>query len=732
MVRPVTSLFRRAAKPGLSLAMLGAAAPAMLLAAPPARASCEDILPVSKIGGQQLREPRETQPSRLVRADDILRLRDIGLSDTSLFSQDSPLAISPDGRRLAFVLNRGDPDSNSYCRALVVIRLDGPSDRPPDSQALDRGGDLITITASQRGALWHSGFPALVTPAWSPDGRWIAFLRRDHGVTQLWRVRGDAGPGEAPPAQAVTQLPVDVERFVWSRDGRRLIYVATPSLIAAEQAIDREGRQGWLNDALMVTNFTARPLPPGSLPREAFAIDPESRIIRAATGAEQELLDAGRDSLPSTRSSDGRHAWTRHGSDNPASPLRLMVEDGEGRAIPCNAQDCTGFIYKLWWDQDGRSLILLRREGWDKGQMGLLRWRPGDRAFHRILLTNDVLQGCLPHGAELICTAENAVTPRHLVAVDLRNGRQTMLYDPNPDFAHLRLGTVTRLTWTNDIGLPSWGDLVLPPDYRPGTKLPMIITQYHSDGFLRGATGDEYPIHAFAARGFAVLSLERPPFFGSDHAGIHTTRELAIAGIRDWNERRSLLSSLVTGVRAALARGDIDPARIGITGLSDGASTTRFALVNTRLFAAAAISTCCTDTNAMMNAGGIAFADAQRAMGYPASIDHDDAFWAPYSMTLSAKRMDRPMLMQLADREMNLGLETFMALREAGQPVEMYVYPDEYHNKWQPAHRQAIYERNLDWFDFWLRDKVDPDPAKAAQYARWNAMKAKRKAASAG
>jgi dipeptidyl aminopeptidase/acylaminoacyl peptidase len=228
------------------------------------------------------------------------------------------------------------------------------------------------------------------------------------------------------------------------------------------------------------------------------------------------------------------------------------------------------------------------------------------------------------------------------------------------------------------------------------------------------------------------LSLERPPFYGIDHPEMQSDLELDRAQITNWNERRSLLSSLVTGVRMLLARGIIDPARIGLTGLSDGASATRFALVNTRIFAAAAISSCCTDTNAMMNAGGIGFADAERNVGYPPTIDHDEAFWAPYSMSLSAKRMDRPLLMQLADSEMNLSLETFMALREAGQPVEMYVFPDERHVKWQPAHRRAIYERNLDWFDFWLRGRKDPDPAKAEQYRRWDAMRLARKGGSSG
>lgn len=115
-----------------------------------------------------------------------------------------------------------------------------------------------------------------------------------------------------------------------------------------------------------------------------------------------------------------------------------------------------------------------------------------------------------------------------------------------------------------------------------------------------------------------------------------------------------------------VARGVADPARIGITGLSDGASTARFALINTRLFAAASISTCCIEPISVMTYGGIAYADAMRAMGYPlASRDAPD-FWRPYAMALSARNMDRPLLMQLAVEEYLLGLDTFTALRESG------------------------------------------------------------------
>jgi len=63
------------------------------------------------------------------------------------------------------------------------------------------------------------------------------------------------------------------------------------------------------------------------------------------------------------------------------------------------------------------------------------------------------------------------------------------------------------------------------------------------------------------------------------------------------------------------------------------------------------------------------------------------------------------------------------SLREAGKPVELYIFPGEYHLKWQPAHRAAVYRRSLDWFDFWLRGHVDPSSDKSPQYKRWSAMR---------
>ena len=282
----------------------------------------------------------------------------------------------------------------------------------------------------------------------------------------------------------------------------------------------------------------------------------------------------------------------------------------------------------------------------------------------------------------------------------------------------------------NDRGLPAWGDLVVPPGYDGKARLPLIVVNYFSRGFLRGGVGDEYPIYLFAANGFAVLSFQRPPHVATAMSNIGTWDDVNAAGRAGWAERSSILSAILKAVDLAIARGVVDPTKVGITGLSDGATTVQYALLNSHRFAAAVTSTCCEEPTSIMAYGGPAWHDyVRRVHGYPPLIDDDRTFWKPLALGVSARELNVPLLMQLADREYLGALETFTALREAGKAVEMYVYPDEYHNKWQPAHRLTLYRRNVDWFDFWLKGHEDPDPAKRAQYVRWEILRDEMQAA---
>jgi hypothetical protein len=95
---------------------------------------------------------------------------------------------------------------------------------------------------------------------------------------------------------------------------------------------------------------------------------------------------------------------------------------------------------------------------------------------------------------------------------------------------------------------------------------------------------------------------------------------------------------------------------------------------------------------------------------------------AEMSPALNAYRASAPVLMEYRDRNV-VGLEFYAALRSQGKPVELVFYPHDGHVLQRPKARLASMVRNLDWFDFWLVNKEDPDPAKHEQYARWRELR---------
>jgi dipeptidyl aminopeptidase/acylaminoacyl peptidase len=159
---------------------------------------------------------------------------------------------------------------------------------------------------------------------------------------------------------------------------------------------------------------------------------------------------------------------------------------------------------------------------------------------------------------------------------------------------------------------------------------------------------------------------------------------------------------LETGIERAEAMGVIDPHRIGITGLSEGATTAVWALLHSSIFSAAALSTCCEDEGSFANVGPVWRAQ-MTAYGYPRPDADPSGFWKHYSLAANAARVRTPILMQLASSEFRAGLASYDALQRADAPADLLVFPDEYHVKWQPAHRLAIYERSVCWFEFWLQ-----------------------------
>lgn len=662
----------------------------------------------------------EARPERRsMTVENLVALADIGRSDPN--ETPSPFGLSSDMRRIAFVVRRGNAATNSYCQELLVMPLD--ASEPP--RAIDRGGDFLHDDFRLR--VFPSvlaGWVKINAPRWAPDGRAIAFLKSVGGSRQVWV----ADPTGAEAARQLTAAPDDVDAFAWLADGSGLVVTTRPGIRLAAEAIARQAERGFLYDESISAQFGARPIPMGEAPPQYATISLVTGMAKPSSAAEIALLaPAAPHALPEgargyIHAPDGQAAWLEPKfPDRFIGPSRLVRADASGARVSCASAACEGIV-RLWWSVPERALFAVQKTGWGQGSMAILHWDAAAPAPRRLMMSDDMLIGCAMAAREIICAREGATTPRRLVGIDLDSGRERLIHDPNAHVAGLALGAVQRFRFRNAYGVESYADLVLPPGHRPGERHPLVVVQYHSHGFLRGGSGDEVPIQPLAARGFAVLNFAKPDYVPAV-AAAKTGAEILRANRVDWLDRRNVQSSLDMALDRAIATGAVDADRIGLTGWSDGVSSAQFALINSPRFKVASLGSCCEDMYSYVTAAGPAYSAFTRSLGYRFFEEGAEAFWRPMSLILNVDRVEVPILIQNADSEYEGGLDVMEAYRHRGKAIELHVFEDETHYKWQPAHRHSIYERNVEWLEFWLMNRMNCAPERASQYARWLAMR---------
>jgi hypothetical protein len=99
------------------------------------------------------------------------------------------------------------------------------------------------------------------------------------------------------------------------------------------------------------------------------------------------------------------------------------------------------------------------------------------------------------------------------------------------------------------------------------------------------------------------------------------------------------------------------------------------------------------------------------------------AYWSKIDIADHVETIEAPILMQLAAQETFAMVRLIRHLADAGKPYDAYVFADETHLKWQPAHLRTILQRNLDWFRFWLQDHEDAVAASREQYEHWRRLR---------
>jgi dipeptidyl aminopeptidase/acylaminoacyl peptidase len=656
-------------------------------------------------------------PARSITADDLVALRDI-----------DAVVVSPDGSRVAYLLRRADAERDAYDTGWFVV---GAADAGEPVYLGDGGEPQLATTPNGH----QVGEVAAPPAAWSPDGRWLAYLVQAGGEIQLWRSRADGARREQ-----LTRLASDVVDFAWSTDGANLLVLAGRETRAeAAEARAEEGRRGFLLDDRFNPGHAPTPLYREPDTPRAWLLDVRTRTIRLAMAGEAAELGGGlatraagaSEAREAPASPDGRVVARLEQERDAAGgrPDRLVAASRNGGLLRRRAPVCAGALALLGWTEDGREVAFVRRFGVSGRMTSLQVWAPAEDSVRTLIETEALLDGCALAGARVVCAQETATTPRRLIAIDLDDGGVRTLVDPNPELSGVAFGRVETADLTNRFGHESFAQILTPPDYVEGRAYPVVVTTYRSRGFLRGGVGDEYPPHLFAAAGLVVLSFDMPD------ADVHPVED---RGARAWPDcpacgagelrHASAAASLELGLEALEDRGLLDPERVAITGLSSGASIAFDALTretrpgSDRRFSAAIVSYAAGDPIAayvaprawreswISDIGGLPEEGGRR-------------YLERVSPALNASRIEAPILMNVADRELVQSLQTIATLEHLGKPLEVLVYPGERHVKRSPAHRLAIYRRNLQWLQFWLQDKEPDEPLDPGQIERWRALR---------
>lgn len=571
-------------------------------------------------------------------------------------------------------------------------------------------------------------------PMWSPDGKWIAFTSERSGKSNLFRLRVAGGD-----AEQLTDVKSGVGLFAWSPEGRQLAFVMPdPPTDTDDKAakakddfrwIDRDFKMDRLHlvsaekdqngqrvpRVLTTGNFSisvaARPgggsfdwSPDGKSIVFAHRKSPgaddwttsDVSIIDVTTGNMTPLATTGRSEFAPLYSPDGKSVALIASDDPPrwAGDYSLQVasiSDRKVKTLPATPDHQPTLI---GWSNDGRSLYFVETRG----------------TLNRLSEINVESEKIaeLVSGGELLRMFEmNAKgsafgfvreapqkAPEACVSL-IGKFAPIQVSQANSHLPKAPFGKVELLRWTSTDGQEIEGLLTYPVDYKPGTRVPLLL-QIHGGPmgvFVQSfaGTAGNYPNAAFAARGFALL---QPNPRGSAGYG----KEFRYANYQDWGGGD--FRDIMAGVDRVLEMGVGDPKRMGVMGWSYGGYMTSWTITQTKRFRAASVGAAVTNLVSFTGTADIPGFLPDYFGGQP----WDDAkLYAARSPVFQARGVTTPTLVQHGEADVRVpvsqGYEFYNAVKQQGTPAEMLVLPRQPHGPTEPRMILKIMQTNLDWFE---------------------------------
>jgi len=660
--------------------------------------------------------------SQGVTVDDLMHLRSL-----------SDIQISPDGKRVAYVVTTPSFETDAHEGALYVV---GTAEGIP-----------VRLAAGTR--IFNRPVPAPHL-RWSPDGGLVSFVGFAPDGPQVM-VIAPAGGDPRP----ITSLRQGVTNYEWAPDGTHIAFLAPDSVSADEQQRTKDksfvmvigqherGPRLWVQDA--VPGGAARVIsPPGEVVVD-FSWAPSSQALLYSSSKElgfnsiyrtriftvpmsggepRAIVDRPGTNRAAQFSPDGR--WIAFISSGgalgmiTAQDLHIIAADGPSETIRNLTATQEAWIGEFVWARDSRSILYIPTEQTTLSgahmfeqpvnQVSLADARvtlvtPGPVVTFSLSMSRD--------GATIAYKLVSSRTMGDVATMDLATGRTRRLTDIDPELHGWALGDLEPVHWTSFDGQEIWGLLLTPPAHQAGRRVPLIV--YCHGGPIGGFTlgifpqfmhragqVDPYPAEAMASAGMAILF---PMPRGGSGYGVAGFRAI----VQRWGEDD--YKDIMAGVDAMIARGVADPGRLGVMGVSYGGYMTDWIVTQTGRFVAASAAASTSDLAQLYyqsEAGDVMV----EYFGYPWQ---DGPALAAHSPITYVTRVTTPLLIQHGQEDARVpvgqAIEFYRALKALHKTAELDIYPRGGHVNAEPALVREYMRRNYDWFVEWLK----PERATSSQ-----------------